>query len=194
MSDQLLDRVLFLKEAKEHGVPSIMEFEADPSLAPFLVSSTRSVMWAEELSHEGFLRAATRPVEGLYQEIVIAIAERALEEDWENIYDLNESGVSQAILDLRSVGVEEWEILVCPTLLEKVQSWAPEQSEQIVKADWLPLKSLVVVPKDRSLLGTEGYFGDLVGLAVVHNARHGIGIAFEDEGLADEGDQPIEPE
>lgn len=190
----LLDVVPMRDQAAEHGVPAMVELEANPDLAPFLVSSTRSVVWIEELSYEGFLRAASRTIEGLQEEIVVAIAERSLEEGWGNVYSLSEASLSKCVMALKKAGVEEWEIMASPSVVEVVKAWMPSQEDQIHPVQWMPHKTLVVVPKDRSLLGTYGTFGDNIVVSVVHSARHGIGILFEDEDVADDGTPSVESE
>ena len=154
--------------------PQMMEFQVNPELAPFLVSSTRSVVWVEQAGSQEQVRAAVRSRRGLEADLVIAIAEMGSRAEWGNVQPLTTAGIKACVNHLNFYGLEQVECLVAPdTDLEGVDF----KSLPVRQATWLPLDAAVVVPVDRGFVGTLGTLGQHKALALVHNASRGVGIA-----------------
>lgn len=156
--------------------PLLMEFPARPELAPFLVSSATSVRWVPNASESGHIRAAVRKRQGIEAEIVTAILHMGQEAQWGNVHPLTSDGVRACIEHLAYYGLDQVHALVAPdTDLGDVEM--PPGTERR-EATWLPQGALVVVPADRSFLGTLGTLGTHKAVAVVHNASRGFAIAW----------------
>lgn len=179
-NSNLLDLVNFEDTLKNTPggtiAPQLIELTVNPELAPFLVSSTRSVVWVERAGSHNQLRAAVRAKRGLESDIIVAIAERGARENWGNVHPLTTEGVQKCAEHLRFYGFDSLEVLVAPdTNVEHVDF----QGLPTVKAPWVPLGAVVVVPLDRSFVGSLGVVGKLKALALVHNASRGVGIAHQ---------------
>jgi len=185
MSDVLLDVVPLEIKKQEDKLLAWLELRVDPALAPFLVSSTRSVVWIDQASKEGFVRVALRSPNGIQGEIVATILDRAVQEDWGNVYSLSEHGLQEAAQYLQDQGANEVDLLMSPSLSDQVGTFLPDQWE-VKTASWLPLDTLIVVPRDRTYLGT---FGTLDGnvCAIVHHPERAIAICIPTESVDDEG-------
>jgi len=154
--------------------PQMMEFQVNPELAPFLVSSTRSVIWVEKAGSQEQVRAAIRARRGLEAELVGAIAELGSRADWGNIQPLTTVGVKACVDHLRFYGLEQVEVLVAP---DTDVSEVDFNKLNVIEASWVPLDAVVIVPVDRGFVGTLGTLGQHKGLALIHNASRGVGIA-----------------
>jgi len=176
----LLEMVNFddtLKQTRRgRAAPLLMEFEVNPELAPFLVSSTRAVQWVPHASQSGMIRAAVRKRQQLEQDIVGAVVTMGREAEWGNVHELTTDGVRGCVAHLREYGLETVEILVASdTDMDGIElpAGVPVQG-----ADWLPQEALIVVPGDRGFLGTIGTIGRHKAVAVVHNASRGMAVAW----------------
>ena len=176
----LLEIVSFddtVKQTKRGSSPPLlMEFEVNPALAPFLVSSTRAVQWVAHASKSNMLRAAVRKRQQIEADVVAAVVTMGAEAEWGNVHELTTAGVDSCITHLHGYGLEKVEILVAPdTDLTDVELPA---GVPVLHADWLPQDALVVVPVDRRFLGTLGTLGRHKAVAVVHNASRGMAVAW----------------
>lgn len=156
--------------------PLLMEFQVNPELGPFLVSSTRSVQWVSHASKTGMIRAAVRKRHQIEEDVVAAVISMGTEMQWGNVHPLTTEGVRSCVEHLRYYELDPLEILVASdTDLEGVE--LPE-GVQALRADWLPADALVVVPVDRGYVGTVGTIGQHKAVAVVHNASRGMAVAW----------------
>lgn len=154
--------------------PQMMEFQVNPELAPFLVSSTRSVVWVEQSGSQDQVRAAIRARRGLESELIVAIADMGARADWGNVQPLTTAGIKFCRDHLKFYGLDQVECLVAPdTEVEGVDF----KDLNVIQADWVPLDAVVLVPVDRGFVGTLGTLGQHKALALVHNASRGVGIA-----------------
>lgn len=154
--------------------PQMLEFQVNPELAPFLVSSTRSVLWVEKAGTSENVRAAVRARRGLEAELIGAIAEMGTRADWGNIHPLTTMGVKACADHLGFYGLDQLEVLVAPdTNIDDVDF----KKLKVIEAKWVPLDAAVVVPVDRGFVGTLGTLGQHKALALIHNASRGVGIA-----------------
>lgn len=174
------------RKKKGKAVPLLMEFKVNPDTGPFLVSSSRSVMWVN--SHAGRVRAGVRKIVPgtLFNEAVQAVTKLGTEAEWGNVHPFTGAGLINAIAHLRSYDLSEIEILVNPkTGLDA--GFPPvmlsEEREStllgfpLMYAEWLDLDTIVVVPHERDFVGFLLQI-DAAGtaVAVVHNASRGMGI------------------
>jgi hypothetical protein len=177
MSSNLLEVHNFdetLKKTRKGKVaPQLMEFQVNPELAPFLVSSTRSVVWVEHTSKSETVRAAVRKIQGIQVDIVAAVAEAGRDLAWGNVQDLTTEGVLACVEHLNYFGLDELEILVAPD----TDTAGVEFPVTPTIASWLPLDTVVVLPIDRGFVGSLGTIGQHKAVAVVHNASRGMAIA-----------------
>lgn len=170
-------------KTRQKGVPLWLEFQVDPRSAPYLVSSTQSVMWVAEPSSEGLIRAAFRrqvEVPKLCLEMLGAIVDLGHEAQWGNVHPLTEVGAHRAIEHVQSYDLPNVELLVSPKDTKgkgvfkgmKTLGGCPLRVSK-----WLPAGWAVAVPSDRSFVGTVMEMPHAGILAVVHNPSRGVGVA-----------------
>lgn len=143
---------------------------ADPDAGPFLVSSSRSLMWVSRAFEGGFLRLAIRntDTDTLYREIVESVAQEGLEKGWGNVQPPTKEGVLEGMNHLSYYGFSEFTLLygedfdigLCPNM---IRSPAP----------WLPNSWAVMVP-DREYVGVVYKFDEGRVGTLVHNPSRGI--------------------
>jgi len=143
----------------------------DPDAGPFLITSSKSLMWVERAFETGFLRVAVRKdtLDQLYRGIVEEIATEGVSREWGNVHPGTKGGVLACMAHLSYYGLpdpvllygEEFDIGLAPAI-------------QRVPADWLPPTWGVVIPDDRSFVGTAYVFGGGHLGAVVHNSSRGL--------------------
>jgi hypothetical protein len=158
------------------AAPLLMEFEVNPDLAPFLVSSTRAVQWVSHASQAGMVRAAVRKRQQMESDIVAAVVSMGREAEWGNVHDLTTEGVRSCVEHLREYGLEQIEILLASDT--DVEGIDLPKGVVILETEWLPQDALVVVPADRGYLGTLGTIGRHKAVAIVHNPSRGIAVAW----------------
>ncbi len=145
----------------------------DPEAGPFLITSSRDVMWVDRAFPGGFLRVAVRKVtpEALFRSLVEAVAERGSELEWGNVETPTHTGMSKAIEHLQYYGFTDVECL-------HGEGFAITETVGLptMKVDWLPKKWGIVLPKERSYVGTVYDLGDGVVGAVLHNASRGVAV------------------
>ena len=179
MTASLLEIVNFDSTVKQTrrgaAAPLMMEFQVNAELAPFLVSSTRSVQWVSNTSETGTIRAAIRKRHGIESEIVGAIIDAGLQAEWGNIHDLTTEGVLKCLEHVASYELAPLEIIVAEdTNLEGIE--IPE-GVNVLMAAWMPQNALAVVPVDRGFVGTLGTIGKHKAVCVIHNPSRGIAVA-----------------
>lgn len=156
--------------------PLMMEFSVNPELAPFLVSSTRSLQWVPAASQSGHIKAAVRKRQNLESEIVAAILHMGQEAEWGNVHPLTTEGIQACVDHLAYYDLTRVEILVAPDT--DMGGVTLPEGHQAVEARWMPQDAAVVVPVERGFLGTLGTLGQHKAVAVVHNASRGAAVAW----------------
>jgi len=141
-----------------------------PEAAPFLITSSKNLLWVERAFGEGFLRLGVREttLDELYRSMVESIAEMGSEREWGNVIHATKDGVLKGLAYLHSYDLtdasllygEDFDISLAPSLPR-------------VPADWLPAKWAVLVPS-REYVGTAFMFGKGHVGAVVHNPSRGV--------------------
>ena len=145
---------------------------SDPESGPFLITSSRSLMWVERAFKGGFLRVATRTstVESLYSEVVRSILDEGSSREWGNVFPSTKEGV------LSCLSRFHYYELPNPVLLYGEGfdiGLAP--SVDRIPADWVPEGWAIMVP-DREYVGTVFEVGDNHAGIMVHNASRGVAI------------------
>jgi hypothetical protein len=180
-----LTQVLSMDGGKK--APLMLEVPVSEELdGPFLVSSTQGVLWVEKLGSPSAwsqslptpprltlrrIRAAVRkiPLHSLYREAVEKVAEKAQELGWGSYQPATRQGFLRAAAYLEEYGLPEWEVLfgegLGPSLFEDCQA---------MEVAWVPKNWALVVPRDRTYLGTAFDFGEGQTSLVLHNPSRAI--------------------
>lgn len=144
---------------------------------PFLVTSSKAVLWVERAFGEGFLRVAVRKqkTQDLYHDLIVEIAKEGERREWGNVHSPTTEGVLDGIKHLHYYELPDVMMLYGS---EFDIGSAPDINR--APADWLPPSWGVLVP-DRTYVGTvyllgEGYLG-----AVVHNPSRGVVVLRGDD-------------
>jgi len=145
----------------------------DPDAGPFLITSSKDVMWVDRAFPGGFLRVAVRKTtpEELFRALIEAVADEGAQCEWGNVEPPTHKGMSNAIDHLQYYGFTELECLYGEGFPVVDTVGIPT-----TKVEWLPDGWGVVVPKDRSYVGTVYDLGDGVVGAVLHNASRGVAV------------------
>jgi hypothetical protein len=154
---------------KNKQVPLLMEFEVNPDLAPFLVSSPKGLIWIEKAGENSQVRAAPTKMSYLQRNLLLDLLEKSIEERWGNVFPMSEEGVKACLEHLNEFG--EIEILAHP----KQDTFGQE----VVQVSWVPKGCLVFVPKERGYLGSIGVFRTGEKVVLIHNPRLGVAIAYD---------------
>lgn len=165
---------------RRSATPLAAEMPVDPQTAPYLVTTTKSLLWHPK-DFNGKVRAAMRTdnLELLYAEVVKEICATSVEAKWGSIFPHTLDGISQAIAYVKEYDIPEVEILASEgkldTLLGEVTKW---DGADIVRVSYLPFRTIIVVPKDRAYLGIAMQPGDFDRrLLLVHNPSRGMAVA-----------------
>ena len=86
---------------------------SDPEAGPFLITSSRSLLWVERAFESGFLRVAVRQVgaHDLYGDLVKEIARQGEEREWGNVVEPTAAGVSAGLAHLDYYGLQSPSLL-----------------------------------------------------------------------------------
>jgi len=170
---ELLPRVP-VAEMQPKKIPFMVEVEVHPEGQPFLVSGTKTLLWVGS-SKTGVLRAAVRSDEQPDPLTIISeVAHRGAEDQWENSFPYTAVGVGKAISYVRSYGISELDLLV-----PSDYAFPPpkKKSVNLVPTSWMPSGRVVVVPSDRSYLGTIRTLGEKHWILLVHNPSRGMAVS-----------------
>lgn len=169
--------LLQLIKIETKKVPLMVELQVDPTIAPYLVSSTKSFIWLKKPLRNNFLRVAVRneTLENLYGEIAQSIYETGKDCKWENSYSLSKMGLRRAIEYLDYYGIKDLEILSCDT--DPLGIGSSFDKLPVSKVSWLD-NCYLVVPQDRSYLGSVSDFGDGNYAVLIHNPSRGIAFSL----------------
>lgn len=168
MSTDLLN----VGEMNTKKCPLMMEFRINPETSPFLVSSSKALLWVSPRSDK--IRAASRVINlpGFFMECVHEIADTGLSHEWGNVQSWDDQGWTQAIEHVKSYGFDSIEILAAPNSgLPDVLHGTP-----VEEADWLEDGYAVVVPTDRDYVGFLLRVTNGMGLAVLHNSSRAVSV------------------
>lgn len=187
-------------------MPLMVEFQVPEATAPYLVSSSSSVMWIDEAHPGSLVKAAVREATpaSFFREVIEAVAVRGRQQEWGNVHPLTAEGLRAAIEHVAFYELEPLELLIprahpagsTPPLEDDDEAEGQPQRVSPVAlmpselrplleevglpfrpSAWVPDGTVVVVPKDRTFVGTVSQVTPKKIAGVVHNAARGIGIA-----------------
>ena len=160
----------------ETGFPLMIEFPINPELSPVLVSSTRGVIWADD--RNGMVRAAFRKdLDNFFRSVILSSLEGGLEGKWDNSGFFSESGLSNALGFLRYYEIpEDYHLLVHPSRREETLPHTKSLDISLFEALWVPPNQSVLVPEDRSYLGSLIQHKSGMFASVIHNISRGMFI------------------
>ena len=173
-------------DTKKGKVPVMLEFPVDPSTAPYLVSSTKTLLWVPEAHPGPVIKAAAREIvlAKEFAAVLDAVYQQGLVWHWDNAHPFTQEGLEAAIAHVRYYDLDDLEILA-PNVrgdqhklgVYERPKWVGEMGLPVRPTSWLPDDTAVVVPKDRQFVGFVGMLTRTEGVVVVHNPSRGIGIA-----------------
>lgn len=172
----MIDLLQVVKIPKKDGsLPLFIEFGVNEQLLPFLVTSTRDLLWVSKV-RDGRVKAAIRKdldTSTLYRDIVNAVLTQSRASSWGSVFPHSQDGLSRARIRMEEYGFGEYQILSGGSEFSSDPLFSP--------CAWLPDQVSIVIPKDREFLGTLGIFEDSAGsfCALVHNSSRGICILAE---------------
>lgn len=161
-------------------VPLLVEVPVQASLdGPFLVTSMKSHLWVDDKFPTGVVRAAVRkvPMEFLFREAVEKVAEKSKELSWGSLNTPSKEGVLSSIAHLSSYDLVDIEILYGEGFDSDLLPEGVPSSEEV----WVPAGWALVLPLDKSFVGTLFDFGQARNALVIHNASRGIGLVIPGE-------------
>lgn len=183
-----LTEIVSLPQAKK--APLLLEVPLPPGLdGPFLVSSSKGVIWISNKFPNGMVRAAVRkiPLDFLFREMLLSFSDEAEKAGWGNALPATREGIEQAILHLKEYEIDAVEILWGEGFDESLLPSTIPSTE----TSWIPAGWAIVVAADRSFVGTSFEFGNGQWASVLHNPSRGLAVlkpAGSTEGV--EGNTP----
>lgn len=161
-------------------VPLLVEAPVPAGLdGPFLVSSMKDHIWVEDKFPTGVVRAAVRkvPREFLFREAIEKVAEKSKLLSWGSLHAPTKAGVVLAIAHLASYDLAEVEVLYGEGFDPDLIPESVPSSEEV----WVPSGWALVLPLDKSFVGTLFDFGQARNALVIHNASRGVGLLVPGE-------------
>ena len=158
--------------------PNILacEFQANKEATPFLVSTSKSLLWINKAPNN-VVRAAVRPktkIHDFYLEILEEITTVGQECLWGNVQPFTKEGFTKAIAYVQSYDLEV-ECLLTKQDKEEVSQLLKGTDISYSICNWLPKRCVLIVPKDRSYLGFIGVMATGF-VSVIQNPSRGIAI------------------
>ena len=95
------------------NVPLIVEFSVADETAPYLVSSSSSVMWINQAHPGPSVKSAVRAVSvnDLYLEVIEAVSAMGRQQQWGNVQPLTHEGLAEAIAHINFYELGPLELL-----------------------------------------------------------------------------------
>jgi hypothetical protein len=155
----------------------------NPETAPYLVSSTQGLVWVEKAGTGNKIRAAVNhdkiPPGHLFFSVIQEVAARSRSDSWGSVRPFTREGLKEAVAYLNFYELLDFELLV--------SSWSKDENSgfglgedsldiPVCSCSWLPKGWAVLVPRDRSFVGTLGHLSNYRTIVIVHNASRGIAI------------------
>ena len=153
----------------------MLEVPVAPTLpGPFLVTSTKGLIWIADKFPSGVVRAAVRkvPLPFLYRETLEAIEALARGNQWGSVQAQTPEGVKAAWEYLAEYDLTEVECLFGSGFPVEILPVDLPSEEEV----WVPDGWAILIPKDRGFVGTSFDFGAGQVASVIHNAARGIGF------------------
>ncbi len=156
-------------------LPLLMEVVVPENLdGPFLVSGSRGPLWIENKFPSGSVRAAVlrSPRDFMFRSAVEAIALKSKELSWGSVNPCTKAGVKASIDHLAYYGLGEVEAYFGDGFDPDLFPEGLFATEEV----WVPSGWAVILPKDKSFVGTLFDFGQDRNSLVIHNASRGVGL------------------
>jgi len=193
---------------RKNVVPLMLEFQVAEETAPYLVSSSSSVMWITQPHPGPVVKAAVRETTlgEFFAEVVDAVVAMGRQQEWGNIQPLTMEGLRAAVDHLEFYELGALELLIPRShtgsvamlddqddgegveedgkRVELVDLMPPELRPLIEEiglpfrpSSWVPDGTIIVVPKDRAVVGVARLLTAKKIAGVVHNAARGMAIS-----------------
>jgi hypothetical protein len=159
----------------QQRVPLLMEVPVSRALdGPFLVTSSKDFLWVSNAFPNGMIRAAVRtvPLEFLFRDAILKVAEMSREKCWGSVHPPTSSGVSEALSHLEEYGLEN----PCVLASSSFDRGLIPDDLPCYETNWVPENWAVVLPFDRTFVGTTFDFDENRFALVLHNASRGIAV------------------
>jgi hypothetical protein len=174
----------------EARTPLMIEVPIAPELdGPFLVSSSRDLLWIKNKFPQGVVRAAVRkvPLSFLFRDALLKVARESVARGWDSLHPPTAEGLLEAMAYLAEYDLTPVEILHGSRFERELLP----PDVRATETTWVPADWAVVVPEDRAFVGTAVDFGSGQIALVLHNASRGI--AFAAPGLTKLSDLDLTP-
>lgn len=174
---------------KKSAIPLMVDVSVTPEAAPFLVSSSQSLMWIDQAHPGDIVKAAVRKITSpgaIFREVLETVISRGLKDNWGNVHPYSEEGVREAIRYLEFFDLTDVELLVPRTRSEKNEKgpmtrpvWLDRNTFDLPvhPTSWVPDGCVVVVPTDREFLGVLAHLSANQIMVILHNPSRGMAIA-----------------
>ena len=99
---------------RQGTLPLMLEFTVVDETAPYLVSSSSSVLWVEEAHPGSIVKAAVREVSlgDFFREVIEAVAAMGRQQEWGNVQPLTQQGLRAAIEHVSYYDLGPLELLI----------------------------------------------------------------------------------
>ena len=174
------------------NIPLMLEFGVSEETAPYLVSSSSSVMWVQRAHPGPSVKVAIREValSDFFREVIDAIALKGSLMQWGNVQPLTLVGLQAAIDHVGFYGLGPLELLIPRTHESKdknvsdladimpptLRPFLEDIGVPFRLSSWVPKGTIVVVPKDRQYVGVVSRVSSKKLGGVVHNASRGVAV------------------
>ncbi len=161
--------------------PFLIEVPVQEDLdGPFLVTSSKSQIWVEDKFPSGVIRSAVirAPREFLFRSCVQRVFEQAQKSSWGSVHPPTPQGIRAAQDHLAYYGFSEVEVFFGEGF---PQDLVPEHTPAFEEV-WVPAGWAVILPRDKSFVGTLFDFGQERNSIVIHNASRGISLVVPEMG------------
>lgn len=173
--------------------PLLLEFQVQPETAPYLVTSTKSVVWIDEpmpatpdLWPNGVpdhvVRVAVRPdlrrnLGQFFWEVTQVVENTGRRLEWGNVHPFTEGGIGDAAEHVAGYDLGELCLLIprdeSKLLLKDI---ALDLGLLPQPCSWLQDGCAIVVPKNREYVGMLGLMGRQGSVGLVHNAARAMAV------------------
>lgn len=153
--------------------------QAPPENSPYLVSSTKDLIWIDTTRTKSRLRSAWRVIEDFdvfYAQVVSKIYDHAKKNLWGNINDFSEEGLNKGFDYLRSYEFTDLEVFT------STEASFLKESEKIkiTKVSYLPNNFFLITPQDKEFTGILMSNLREQHNLIVHNAARGFAFCVRE--------------
>jgi hypothetical protein len=149
MSHLLVVTGLHVKALQRKGtLPLILEFQVAVETAPYLVSSSSSVMWITDRHPGNIVKAAVRDctVGEFFTEVIDAVATMGRQQNWGNVHPLTIDGLLAAVDHVAFYDLGPLELLIPRTHLNDVAFLDDEDGGEEAEDDGKRVEPVDLMP------------------------------------------------